>query len=338
MHILIIDDSKTNRSFFKSILKKEGYGNVLLAESSEEALNQLKTSGKGNASFQIDLILMDELVPDSGGIGLCRQIKKKGRFKDIPVIMVTGKKDSNNLRSAFDAGATDYITKPINEIEFIVRVRCALTLKNEMDKCKNRGQKLLELTRKLNRANQKLRYLSYVDELTNIANRRYFEEFLKSEWLRAKRLGKVLALIMIDIDHFKNYNDMYGHKKGDKCLEQVAQTLSKTLMRPGDFAARFGGEEFVAVLPDTGMDGALRVAEKLRSAVETLNILHKNSPVKGTVTISLGVSFCSPARDSNSDMLINESDIALYQAKDAGRNKIVMYQADMSNKIIAHDS
>lgn len=329
MCILIISDSKDNRLLLENILRKEGYGNILLAESSNEAFNQLKILSKCNVSPGIDLILMDVVMLDIGGIELCRQIKKKRNLRDIPVIMVTAEKNSTDIQSAFDAGAIDYITKPIDKVELIARVRAALNLKYEMDKRKTREQELVEMTRKLNSANQKLRYLSYVDELTNIANRRYFEEFLKKEWQRAKRLKKVLSLIMIDIDHFKNYNDTYGHKKGDQCLEQVAQVLSKTLMRPGDFVSRFGGEEFVVVLPDTKIKGASRVAEMLRYAVQSLAIMHQSSPIEKVVTISLGVSSYSPTHDSNSDMLVNTSDSALYQAKQSGRNRVVVHQTDL---------
>ena len=324
MYILIIDDSRDDRLFLETILKNEGYRDILLAESVREAFKILGIKGKSDVVSEIDLILMDIVMPDIDGIELCRLIKQKKRLRDIPVIMVTAKKDATYLQSAFDAGAIDYIPKPINKIELIARVRSALKLKYEMDQRKNHEQALVETTRKLNKANQKLRYLSYVDELTDIANRRYFDEFLSKEWKRAERHSKYLSLIMIDIDYFKNYNDTYGHTMGDQCLAQVAKALSNTLKRPGDFVARYGGEEFVAVLPDTGINGASKVAEALRLNVQSLAIEHKSSPIAEMVTISLGISSTAPARNSTLDMIINTSDIALYKAKQEGRNRVVI--------------
>jgi diguanylate cyclase (GGDEF)-like protein len=178
-----------------------------------------------------------------------------------------------------------------------------------------------ELTRindRLSEANQMLTRLSYLDALTGIPNRRYFDEFFQREWRRAARDKKSLAVIMADIDHFKQYNDSYGHQEGDQCLIQVSQALSRAVLRPGDLVARFGGEEFAAVLPGTNMDDAHLIAERMRAAVAARGLPHPSSP---SVTVSLGVSALVPKAGVEPETLIERADQALYQAKEQGRNK-----------------
>jgi len=319
MGILIVDDSADARLLLESFLKKAGYGNITLAESADEALKYLDTDGTEG----IDLILMDVVMPGMNGMEACRQIRGNARFQDIPVVMVTAKAEEIDLKSAFDAGAVDYVTKPIKKIEFLTRIRSVLRLKHETDKRKARERDLVEMTQKLDKANQRLEYLSYMDELTDIANRRYFEEHFDQEWKRAGRYSKHLSLIMIDIDLFKKYNDTYGHKEGDVCLRKVATALTHTLKRPGDFVARYGGEEFVAVLPDTDLTGATVIAESMRSDVRSLGIKHNGNPAFGKVTISLGVASTIPESGKmTSETLVIEADRAMYRAKQNGRNRV----------------
>ena len=319
MGILIVDDSADARLLLESFLKKAGYGDIVLAESADEALKYLNTDGAEG----INLILMDILMPGMDGVEACRIIKEDNRFLDIPVVMVTAKAEGADLKSAFDAGAVDYVTKPVKKIEFLARIRSVLRLKYETDKRKAREHELLEMTQKLDRANQRLEYLSYTDELTDIANRRYFEEHFDQEWKRAERNSKHLSLIMADIDLFKNYNDTYGHKEGDICLRNVATALKHTLKRPGDFVARYGGEEFVAVLPDTDITGAAAIAESMRLGVQSLEIRHDGNPAAWGVTISLGVASTVPGSGKmTSDTLVIEADKALYKAKQNGRNHV----------------
>ncbi|NET27675.1 diguanylate cyclase domain-containing protein [Okeania sp. SIO1I7] len=188
-----------------------------------------------------------------------------------------------------------------------------------------------QLYHRLEKLNQELKEIAYIDGLTGICNRRHFEEKLDQEWKRSTRENTSMSIIMVDIDYFKPYNDTYGHQQGDKCLQQVAQTISAAVKRPGDFVARYGGEEFVVVLPNTSIEGALKVAENIRTQIEALRIPHTASAVSKFVTSSLGVanSYCST--DSNPKILLEAADIALYNAKNAGRNQVYIDDSCINN-------
>lgn len=179
-------------------------------------------------------------------------------------------------------------------------------------------------TGQLKQANLRLKQLSSIDGLTQIANRRIFDEFIERQWRHSLREGNPLSLVMIDIDFFKEYNDHYGHQIGDDCLKKVAKALQKTINRPGDIVARYGGEEFVVLLSDTDINGALQVAETLKQRVEELTIIHTKSKISDFLTISLGVASILPSRKSETDNLINAADAALYKAKKLGRNRIAV--------------
>lgn len=324
MGILIVDDSLDSRMLIKAFLNAEGYSDVILAESAQDAFNKLGIDNTDSAIRDVDLILMDVFMPGIDGIKACSRIKEVEKLKDVPVIMVTGSTEVEDMQLSFSSGAVDYITKPISKIELLARVRSTLRLKHEMDSRKARERELMELTKQLEATNLILQRISHTDGLTGIQNRRYYDERLEQEWRRAERDNVAIALLLIDIDFFKAYNDTYGHQAGDECLKTVAHTLQEVLKRPADFVARYGGEEFVAVLPETELDGALKLAETMRSGVEALGIPHAASKVAAVVTISLGVAVIVPAnaKGSSYSMLVNEADRALYNAKHDGRNRV----------------
>jgi diguanylate cyclase (GGDEF)-like protein len=321
MSILIVDDSAKQRMLLQHYLKKGGITDVALAGSADEAFEVLEADSPDQSS-QVDVILMDIVLPGINGIEACRIIGGKEHLRDIPIVMVTGMTDMENLELAFSAGAIDYISKPVKAVELLARVRSLLKLKQEMDLRKSRERELLEATHQLMKANQVLERLSLLDGLTEIGNRRYFDIYLDREWKRAVRENKPLSMLFIDIDHFKAFNDTYGHQQGDECLKQVAGCLNKALKRPGDFLTRYGGEEFAAILPDTDVDGAVFQAEIMCSNIEDLAIPHTGTSVSDRVTISIGVASVIPCSNLDSSALIASADQALYKAKQAGRNRL----------------
>ena len=310
--ILFVDDSAKSRLLIESALRGGGYDRLQSADSAPQAFEKLNLNEAGRPP-EFDLILMDFLMPEIDGIEACRRIKADARFTDVPIIMVTAEESPDSLKEAFEAGAIDYVTKPINRIEMLARVKSALRLKQETDCRKERERQLMEL-------NQKLERLSAIDGLTGIANRRQFDEALNRLWRRALRESSPISLIMIDIDHFKSYNDTYGHLAGDDCLRVVAQALSQTVKRPFDLVSRYGGEEFAVILPDTNREGAMLMAHEMRRRVEALAVPRGQPDQNDHVTVSAGVASLIPSGEPSS--LIAAADACLYQAKRSGRNRV----------------
>ena len=275
------------------------------------------------------VILQDLVMPDVDGITLLRFYRNNPATRDVPVVMLSSKDDPNTKSDAFYQGATDYLVKLPEKIELLARIRAhaksylAQKERDEAFKSLRNMQKQLEnVNTELSRSNRELKRLSSSDGLTGVANRRRFDEILAEEWQRAARTGMPLSLLFADIDFFKRYNDHYGHQAGDDCLKKVAEALQATVHRPADLVSRYGGEEFVLILPDTTSEGALAVANKILQNVETLNIPHEKSEAANHVTLSIGIATLRPEEGGSTEQLVHLADEALYRAKERGRRCI----------------
>jgi diguanylate cyclase (GGDEF)-like protein len=271
-------------------------------------------------------------MPEIDGITACQIIKSMPQYMDVPIIIISADNEVKSLEASFEAGAIDFIHKPLNRIELLARVRSILKLKKEMDERKAREEELLYVKQQLEKSNEVLKQHSIIDGLTGVFNRSHFDEMIKKEWQRALRNSTPISLILADVDCFKGYNDTYGHQMGDTCLQKIARTLSKPLKRPGDLIARFGGEEFAIILPDTYFDGALTLTNEMQMNIEKANIHYPESSVSNRITLSMGVASTIPdqvksftvvsSRYSQLKSFIESVDQALYLAKNSGRNQI----------------
>ena len=289
--LLVVDDQPVNvQALYQTFAADH---QVLMATNGEQALALCR-------SRQPDLVLLDVVMAGMDGLTVCRRLKADPATCDIPVIFVTAQDDERDETSGLEAGAVDFISKPINPAVVRARVKTHLTLKSQADL---------------------LRHWVYIDGLTGVFNRRHFDERLAMEWSRSTRLDKPLSVVLLDVDHFKRFNDRYGHQAGDDVLRQVAAALKSALRRPTDMVARYGGEEFVCLLPDTELDSALLLARQIGRAVQDCRIEHAEAP-GGVLTVSLGLCTRSGVAATGSPAaLLGGADAQLYAAKASGRNQ-----------------
>jgi diguanylate cyclase (GGDEF)-like protein len=312
MKVLIVDDSPTIRAALRSLVEKMGH-TVIEAEDGSKGLTMY---GRDRP----DLVLIDVVMPVMDGYEAARQMRQSLPDEWIPIIFLSSKEADQDLDRAIEAGGDDYLVKPVSFVVLNAKIRA-------LQRIESTRSKLLEISRELAAANRELESLSRQDGLTGIANRRYFDSYLLTEVKRASRERQPLSLILADVDHFKAFNDCYGHQAGDDCLRQVASTLKAVGRRPADLAARYGGEEFAIVLPATAMEGAVDVAKSLAGAIEAMAIPHVRSGVSPTISLSQGIASMIPAQDTTPESVIQFADQALYQAKQQGRNRYVVSAA-----------
>jgi diguanylate cyclase (GGDEF)-like protein len=290
--ILAVDDEKANLLVLNTILSAEY--TIFTAKSGEEALRRV-------AEQPPDLILLDIMLPGISGFEVLKQLKISPDTRNIPVIIITGLQSEEDEEKGLLLGAVDYITKPFKNAIVLARVKTHIQIVHQM---------------------RVIERLGLVDPLTNIPNRRCFDDRLGIEWRRAVREKKPLAFLMMDVDKFKNYNDTWGHPQGDVLLKAISRVFISAARRPGDLAARIGGEEFGVLLPDADLEAALSIAEEIRSRVEDLKIPTADGKTKTGATISIGVISLVPAGDMLIADFISAADRRLYAAKERGRNQV----------------
>ena len=299
--ILVVDDAMENIQILHAALQEEQ--EVLFALDGERALELAR-------SQRPDLILVDAMMPGMDGYAVCAALRAAPETRDIPVIFVTALKTPEDETRALDAGAADFITKPVNAAVVRARVRTQLTVKRQADA---------------------LRALTLTDPLTGVANRRAFDERLEAEWRRCARAGLPVALILADVDHFKAYPDHYGHQAGDACLVQVGAALRRAAGRTHDLVTRYGGEEFAILLPQLDALGAEGVARRLQDELSRLGIAHAASPTAPQLTVSMGLASLVPRDAQGTDTLVARADALLYEAKAGGRNQYRTSAADTAD-------
>jgi diguanylate cyclase (GGDEF)-like protein len=307
--ILIVDDNPGMIQLMARVLCS--CGELRFATRGSAALQQV-------CNWSPDIILLDAEMPGMDGFEVCEALKADPALSDIPVIFVTGYSNAEAELRGLDIGAVDFIAKPISEPLLVARVRTQLRVKALSDELKR---------------------IATIDALTEVANRRSFNVGITRECDRGRRNGHPISLLLLDVDHFKRFNDRYGHPAGDACLRSVAQSLRGVTFRPGDLVARYGGEEFALLLLQTPREGALQVARRVLDAVASMAIPHEDSDVANHVTVSIGictydeqcacwsipsngqrapdVGVCTPSD------LVQCADRALYEAKRAGRAQAV---------------
>ncbi|MGO4762666.1 diguanylate cyclase [Cupriavidus sp. 2KB_3] len=273
---------------------------------------------------QPTVILQDLVMPGTDGLTLVRRYRENPGTRDIPIIVLSTKEEATMKSAAFAAGANDYLVKLPDTIELVARIRYHSRSYLNLLQRDEAYRALRQSQQQLLETNLELQRLTNSDGLTGLSNRRYFDEYLSAEWRRAQREQTQLALLMIDVDAFKAYNDTYGHVAGDEVLRRVAGVIRDNCARPADLPARFGGEEFSMILPATSAGGARLLAEKVRRAIESLQIPHSGSPTSGMVTISIGGAVIVPDESGDASRLVQAADTGLYQAKRNGRNQVVM--------------
>lgn len=294
--ILIVDDSPSNIQIVNNILKIDY--DIFFATTGEDAI-------KNAPKILPDLILLDILMPNMNGYDVIKVLKNEPLTKDIPVIFTTALDNVENEIKGLEAGAVDYITKPVVGAILKARVDTHVELKKQKDFLRN---------------------LSTIDGLTGISNRRMLDEYIEKYYRLGIRKKLPLSILMLDIDYFKFYNDFYGHIKGDECLKSIASILKNSLKRGYDLAARYGGEEFCCVLPETELKDAIKVAERIQDSVKESKMEHLASPIVKYVTLSIGIYSSVPTEKTDHNKFIQKADEALYMAKNNGRNRIMFIE------------
>jgi len=289
--ILLVDDSTQNCISLTHILDKDY--NVYVSKDGHDAIETAKICSP-------DVILLDIIMPGMDGYEVLSVLNNHEKLKQIPVIFLTGLDDAGDEEKGLSMGAADYITRPYNDEVVKMRVKNQLRVRERI---------------------QSVERLMMIDKLTELPNRRSFDDRIDSEWGRSIRDKTPISILAIDIDNFKMYNDTFGHPQGDVALQSVAGVLSRQIKRSGDFAARWGGEEFFVILPNTDSKGAMRIADQIRIATEELIILKKNG-VPTKITVSIGANTLLPSTSVSLNDFIAYADNALYAAKNSGKNKV----------------
>jgi diguanylate cyclase (GGDEF)-like protein len=304
--ILVVEDSRTQAEWLSQVLKREGY-EIALAADGREAIRRVRTDPP-------DLVLLDMILPDMDGLEVLRVIKAKSDEHFIPVILLSVKSDLESRVAGLRIGADDFLAKPFADAEIQARAAAMLRIKSLQDQ--------------LRAAKAQLERLSITDGLTGLYNHRHFEERLAEEFRRSQRYGDPVSLMMLDLDHFKEVNDRFGHPFGDRVLRDTAE-LIRTSIRDPDICARYGGEEFAIILPKTHLQGAQTVAERMFKSLRGKRYAVEGAGESSSlaVTASVGIAVF-PSRDVTSpELLVKLADEALYRAKRGGRNAICLHQA-----------
>jgi diguanylate cyclase (GGDEF)-like protein len=302
--ILVVDDSPANLEALNAVLG-EDY-DLVFATSGQEALELARDQLP-------DLILLDVVMPGMDGYEACRLLADDEKTAGTPVIFVTAMDHEEDEAAGLDAGAIDYLTKPIRASIVRARVRNHLELK---------------------RARDLLESLSITDPLTGLPNRRQFDAALETEIRRSLRNTAYLGLLMCDLDHFKSYNDHHGHPAGDRCLQEVAAVFQETFRRAGELPARYGGEEFAVILPSATPTDARNMGERVREAVEARRIPHPRSATSPWVTLSVGVASLLVTTEVSPSWLVQRADVALYASKKSGRNRVTVAEVDLGRQAV----
>lgn len=315
MKILLVEDSATLRHAMSQYITDAGH-TPLIAHSGEEALQLLEDT-------PVDMIIMDVEMPGLNGFETTRLIREWLGGHWIPIVFVTGLNEDENYREGIDAGGDDYLIKPVSFMIIKAKIRAM--------------ERIAEMRDQLNRLNAELETLSQLDSLTQTFNRRTFNELAQQQWLVAARQQTPISMLMIDVDHFKLYNDHYGHPAGDVCLKRVTWAIKSCLHRPTDLLGRYGGEEFIVLLPETDINGAFMVAESINRAVAAENLRHEVSPTQDHVTVSVGGACCITTDGHSLEELIKTADRALYKAKRSGRNRALVDEVAVHRTLLILD-